>query len=153
VDLIDRVEVIRGPGSSLYGNNAVFGVINVITRRGQDYKGSEVSASYASFDTETGRISYGNRFTNGVELALSATLLESSGHDQLYYPEFRDVHRGLADQVDGTQLGSGFVSMSYRDSVWKEATRNEPRICQPQPISRRSMTPENRSLTSAALPI
>src|SRR5579871_1429828 len=32
VDLIDRVEIIRGPGSVLYGNNAFFGVINVITR-------------------------------------------------------------------------------------------------------------------------
>jgi iron complex outermembrane receptor protein len=34
VDLIERVEVIRGPGSSLYGSNAFFAVINVITRRG-----------------------------------------------------------------------------------------------------------------------
>jgi len=39
VDLIDRVEVIRGPGSSLYGNNAVFAVINIITRSGQSYGG------------------------------------------------------------------------------------------------------------------
>src|SRR5437867_11878528 len=35
-DLIERVEVSRGPGSSLYGNNAFFGVINVITRKGRD---------------------------------------------------------------------------------------------------------------------
>src|SRR5687767_10378091 len=34
VDLIDRVEVIRGAGSVLYGNNAFFGVINVVTRKG-----------------------------------------------------------------------------------------------------------------------
>src|SRR5216117_1051022 len=36
VDLIDRVEIIRGPGASLYGNNAFFGVVNVITRKGRD---------------------------------------------------------------------------------------------------------------------
>ena len=36
VDLIERVEVIRGPGASLYGDNAFFGVINVITRRGRE---------------------------------------------------------------------------------------------------------------------
>ena len=33
VDLIERVEVVRGPSASLYGNNAFFGVINVVTRK------------------------------------------------------------------------------------------------------------------------
>ena len=36
VDLIERVEFIRGPGSAIYGNNAFFGVINVITRKPAD---------------------------------------------------------------------------------------------------------------------
>lgn len=42
VDLIERVEVVRGPSSSLYGTNAFFGVINVITKRGRDIKGGSV---------------------------------------------------------------------------------------------------------------
>src|SRR5512147_2724178 len=41
VDLIDRVEIVRGPGSSLYGSNAFFAVVNVITKRGGDLKGIE----------------------------------------------------------------------------------------------------------------
>ncbi len=40
VDLIDRVEIIRGPSSSIYGTNAFLGVINVITKRGRDLRGS-----------------------------------------------------------------------------------------------------------------
>ncbi|MBL3529564.1 MAG: TonB-dependent receptor plug domain-containing protein [gamma proteobacterium endosymbiont of Lamellibrachia anaximandri] len=40
IDLIDRVEVVRGPASSLYGSNAFFGVINVITKRGRDLQGT-----------------------------------------------------------------------------------------------------------------
>jgi outer membrane receptor for ferrienterochelin and colicins len=115
VDLIDRVEVIRGPGSSLYGNNAFFAVINVITRRGRDFNGAEASGSYASYDTYTGRFSYGNRFTNGVELALSGTYLNSEGHDTLSYPEFSPVNHGIAEGLDGSQIGSGFASVSYRD--------------------------------------
>src|SRR5579864_9647263 len=50
IDLIERVEVIRGPVSSLYGSNALFAVVNVITKRGDDLKGLEVSSEAGSFN-------------------------------------------------------------------------------------------------------
>src|SRR5712675_1973121 len=50
LDIIDRVEIIRGPGSVLYGNNAFFGVINVVTRQGKQVNGAEASGAYGSFD-------------------------------------------------------------------------------------------------------
>src|SRR5947209_17688170 len=67
VDLIDRVEVIRGPASSLYGNNAFFGVVNVFTRKGRDTSGfgGELSGEAASFDSYKGRATYGRKFKNG----------------------------------------------------------------------------------------
>ena len=73
VDLIDRVEVIRGPGSSLYGANAFFGVINVITRKGRDMAGhgAEASGDAASYDTYKGRVTYGKKFENGLEMLFS----------------------------------------------------------------------------------
>ena len=115
VDLVDHVEVIRGPGASLYGDNAMFGVINVVTRRGRDFDGAEATGSYASYDTWTGRLSYGNRFADGLELALSGTLFDTAGHDSLHYPEFTAVNGGHADHLDDSQAGSGFASLSYRD--------------------------------------
>ncbi len=54
LDLIDRVEIVRGPGSVLYGDNAYFGVINVITRRASQVNGAEVSGSYGEFNTYRG---------------------------------------------------------------------------------------------------
>jgi len=51
VDLIDRVEIIRGPGSSLYGSNAFLAVVNIVTKRGRDLKGTEVSGEAGSFQT------------------------------------------------------------------------------------------------------
>ena len=58
IDLIDRIEFMRGPGSSLYGSNAFFGVINIITRTSEDVK-REFSASTARYNTWSGRASYG----------------------------------------------------------------------------------------------
>ena len=115
VDLIDRVEVIRGPGSSLYGNNAFFAVINVITRNGNSFNGAEASGAYANYDTYTGRLSYGNRFKNGVELALSGSYYQSEGHDRQTFPEFSSVNGGRADGMDGSWFASGFASIRYSD--------------------------------------
>ncbi len=113
MDLVDRVEIIRGPGSSLYGNNAFLTVINVVTRRGRDVGGFEASGSAASYDTYTGRLTYGNRFTNGVELMLSGTYLDSAGHDHIYFPEYSSVNNGYADHADATESKSAFGSLSY----------------------------------------
>ena len=56
VDLIERVEVIRGPSSSIYGSSAFFGVINVITKRGAPFDGSELLAKAAASDTFKSRV-------------------------------------------------------------------------------------------------
>ena len=115
VDLIDRVEIIRGPGSSLYGNNAFFGVINIITRKGRDVNGAEVSGSAGSLDTYTGRFSYGNKFTNGLELLVSGTLYDSAGDRNLYYPEFAGINGGVAHDMDSGWARSLFASLSWKD--------------------------------------
>jgi outer membrane receptor for ferrienterochelin and colicins len=116
VDLIDRVEVIRGPGSVLYGNNAFFGVINVITRTGKQLNGAEFSGEYAEFDTYKGRVTIGKQFTNGVQFLLSGTLYDSGGENRLYYSEFDDpaFNNGVVRNADDDAFGSFFGSVSYR---------------------------------------
>jgi len=115
VDLIERVEVIRGPGSSLYGNNAVLAVINIITRRGRDFNGGEASGAYGSYDTFTGRFSYGNRYTNGLELAISGSYLDSAGNEEVYYPLFAGINHGYPSQNGASSVPSAFASISYKD--------------------------------------
>ncbi|QBQ56621.1 TonB-dependent receptor [Nitrosococcus wardiae] len=51
VQAIARIEVIRGPGSAIYGADAFAGVINIITKTKEDIKGTEVGARAGSFDT------------------------------------------------------------------------------------------------------
>jgi len=102
VDLIDRVEVVRGPASSLYGSSAFFGVVNIITKSGRDIQGTEISAAGGSFDSYQGRISYGDKFNNGMEVLLSATYYDSNGQNELYYKEFDDpaTNNGIAENAD-----------------------------------------------------
>lgn len=84
VDLIERVEIIRGPGSSLYGSNAVLGVINVITRRGESVGGVELEGHYGSFDSRQGRFTWGGKLERGPDLIVSGTIFDSAGNDQFY---------------------------------------------------------------------
>ena len=117
VDLIDRVEVVRGPSSSLYGTSAFFAVVNVITRRGRDLKGAEVAAEAGSHETYRGRVSYGNRLAGGLEMLLSATGYDSDGNGRLYYPEFDspDTNNGIAEDADGDEFHSLFARFSLLD--------------------------------------
>ena len=55
VEQIKRVEIIRGPGSAIYGGFAEYGVINIITKQGEDLKGSEISTIYGQTDRDFAR--------------------------------------------------------------------------------------------------
>jgi iron complex outermembrane receptor protein len=89
IDLIERVEYLPGAGSSIYGNNAFFGVINVITKSGYDFKGKgvEFSGRVASYGTDQERISFGKKFDNGLEMLLSGTRYDTKGENRLFFPD------------------------------------------------------------------
>ena len=116
VDLIDRVEVIRGPGSSLYGSNAFFGVISITTKRAQKYNGFEVSASAGSFDTYKQRATFGKKFSDTFELLLSGSHATSNGQS-LYFQEFNTpaTNNGRADSCDQEKAGNLFANIKLKD--------------------------------------
>ncbi|MCX6362014.1 MAG: TonB-dependent receptor [Armatimonadetes bacterium] len=113
--LVERIEVIRGPASSLYGNNAFFAVINVVTRRGGDIGGTELSASGGTYRTANGRLTYGNQLEGGAEVTLSGTLAGSAGPRRLFYPEFEAVNGGVAENMNGESGGSLFGEVRRGD--------------------------------------
>lgn len=115
VDLIERVEVLRGSGSSLYGTNAFAGIINVKTKSGKDLAGAEAAAAGGRFSTYQGRFSYGQRFDSGVDLLLSGTRYGSGGDRSLFYKEFNDpsTNFGVARKLDGETAGSYFAKLAY----------------------------------------
>jgi iron complex outermembrane receptor protein len=117
IDLIDRVEVIRGPGSSLYGTNAIFGIINILTKKGRDLKGFEVSGEAGSFYTYKGRLSYGNKFEKGPEVLASGSIYDSQGDRTLFYKEYNSpaTNFGTARDCDDEGYGSFFGKVSFYD--------------------------------------
>jgi outer membrane receptor protein involved in Fe transport len=93
LELVDRIEFVPGPGSSVYGTNAFFGVINVITRRASDLEGARATLEAGQAGARSGSASYGWR-RGDAELLLAANHGDSDGRD-LYFPEFSGTAHGL----------------------------------------------------------
>jgi len=129
VDLIERVEIIRGPGSVLYGNNAFFGVINVITRQGKQLNGVEGSFEYGEFQTYKGRATVGYS-TNGIQFLVSGTLYNSLGPESLFYKEFNTPaqNHGIAQDMDSDTYGSVFASLGIQDFTLEGAFNHREKI-------------------------
>jgi iron complex outermembrane receptor protein len=66
LDSIERIEVTRGPGASVWGTNAVNGVIDIITKSARDTQSGYVTASGGSLVHAAGALRYGGRLGNRV---------------------------------------------------------------------------------------
>lgn len=117
VDLIERVEVIRGPSSSIYGNNAFFGVVNVITRQGRSVDGLEVTGEGGNYGTLKGGFTLGKRLDGGVEFLLSGAARGSEGEGRVYFPEFDSpaTNNGQAERSDSDRTYHLYGSASWAD--------------------------------------
>ncbi|MGA1874617.1 MAG: TonB-dependent receptor [bacterium] len=79
LERIDRLEIIRGYGSVLYGDQAVGGVINIITKDGLTQPPIRLEGNYGSYHSHREMIEIG-RSTGSVTYHLSASFLESDGY-------------------------------------------------------------------------
>ena len=91
LDLIERVEIVRGPGASIYGGNALFGVVNLILRNGASFDGVELAADAGSRQSGRLRASAGKR-SGDVDWLFSASGFDSRGGQY----EFPDVAPGVS---------------------------------------------------------
>jgi len=96
MDNVERVEIVRGPGSVIYGSAAMGGVINVITRKGKGKPSAQVTAEYGSFDhyRVAGQVS-GGLLDDRAGLSGTARHVESGdyidgGGQRIENTEYRD---------------------------------------------------------------
>jgi len=85
LEKVARIEIINGPGSTMWGSDAVLGIINIITKSGKDIAGNIVSANVATEDDHR-QVDFlsGKEFDWG-EYMLSATYAENNGFGEERY--------------------------------------------------------------------
>jgi len=114
MDMVKRIEFVPGPGSAVYGSNALFGVINVITRDGSSLPRVQAAVAGGSQGERKARASYGWHGQNGADLLLAAGSYTRAGRD-LYYPEFDTPaqNHGIAHGLDDDRAQNLLLKGSY----------------------------------------
>lgn len=77
-DNVERIEIIRGPQSTIYGSDAIGGVINIITKKGTGRLGGSLTAEAGSFDTYSESLSL-NGATGPLSYALNVSRYDTNG--------------------------------------------------------------------------
>ncbi|MDD2933927.1 MAG: TonB-dependent receptor [Methylotenera sp.] len=114
--MIERVEYVSGPGSAVYGNNAFFGIINIITKQGHDINGLQVVGEVSSYGGRDAKINYGKRLDNGAEVLFSASGFNSDGQDH-YFANANHGSGGVAHNLDDQQSRHLFGKVEWSEWV------------------------------------
>lgn len=114
MDMVQRIEYVPGPGSAVYGSNALFGVINVVTKDASDLKGAQAALGVGTHGERKLRASWGWHGQHGGDIVLSASSYGRDG-ENLYFREFAAdaSHRGVARRLDYDRARTFLVKASY----------------------------------------
>jgi outer membrane receptor protein involved in Fe transport len=118
---IDRIEVVKGPGSSIYGGNAMGGSVNIITRKPQKTISGKIGLEYGTYNTIGGNLNLSGRASDstskGFYWGLSGHYLQSEGYitqseaDQAANPYI--VKSNMKEWCGGVKLGYDLKPNNY----------------------------------------
>ncbi|RZM23573.1 MAG: hypothetical protein EOO88_25740, partial [Pedobacter sp.] len=99
---IERIEIIWGPASALYGANAFGGVINMITKKGKEINGLQASQGFGTFNTTSTNLNLGVK-KDRIEVNLGASVYSTDGpRFNNRDPEYRGAYVDKAFSVNGS---------------------------------------------------
>lgn len=131
---VERIEIIWGPVSALYGANAFGGVINIISKKGADIEGLHFEQGFGSFNTSFQKLNLGLRKGN-YEFAVSGTLYSTDGptfsnRDPLYSGSYVDkaysLNASFSYYTKNTKTTLGY--RTYRTPIGWGTYSNSPTI-------------------------
>jgi outer membrane receptor for ferrienterochelin and colicins len=116
VDLanVDHIEIVRGPGSVLYGTGALFGVINVVTRRPGEGGHAAIHTMTGTTGLQSGRATLSARKGN-AELMLSAGAMTSDGDRRFVWPTEFDRPAAGSPAAPAAVLGADGETAAHAD--------------------------------------
>jgi iron complex outermembrane receptor protein len=138
LDKIECIEVLRAPGSSLYGNVALTAVVNLITKKGTDQSGTDVSVGIGNYGQRKYSVLHGNELENGKgDLLLWGAYYRSDG-EEVEVPTEEDYSREPKDShahaiLDGFRDRPSYdVGISYEiDNFTFLATQRYSKYIEP----------------------
>jgi outer membrane receptor protein involved in Fe transport len=134
LELVERIEYVPGTGSVTYGNNALLGIINVITRQGHDINATQLSGEVSSHGGKKQRITLGKQLDNGADVLVSASAFDSEGQN-LYFPAYDtpETNQGLAQNQDGEHNRRVFGKYSFEGWTIEGAFANREKMVPTNP--------------------
>ena len=115
MDLVQRIEVVRGPSSALFGSNGILATINVVTISPIDFAKNYATVEAGSFGQKKAMIAGSYYLGKGANLLISASVVNNAG-ENLYFAEL-DLPRfggGHAINMDGERVYHTFANLVWR---------------------------------------
>lgn len=131
IELIDRVEFMPGPGSALYGSNALLGVVNVVTRSAAQRPGLSTGLDLGSLGWRKATASWGGD-VGPARVLVGASSMRSRGQRSLYFPEYDSpgTNNGLAVDRDRERTDKVYLKAKWDDlklAAWlSDRRKNDP---------------------------
>ncbi|MFZ6708654.1 TonB-dependent receptor plug domain-containing protein [Undibacterium sp. TC9W] len=107
---VARIEIIRGPGSALYGADAFSGVINIVTKTAKEQNGTRLGSRLGSFNSRDAWVLHGGKWGD-IEVAASLQHSRTAGSKELVE---RDAQTGY-DLTGAPKCATGPESVSLSD--------------------------------------